>query len=41
MLLFSIAILPLFSGKMAVTRAWGALLVGGYLVYILSLYWVF
>ncbi|HNQ29245.1 MAG TPA: calcium/sodium antiporter [Methanolinea sp.] len=41
LLLFSMAILPLFSGKMTVTRAWGALLVGGYLVYILSLYWVF
>ncbi|OPY36136.1 MAG: putative membrane protein [Methanoregulaceae archaeon PtaU1.Bin059] len=40
MLLFSLAILPLFSGRIAVTRAWGTLLVMGYLAYILALYWM-
>jgi cation:H+ antiporter len=40
MLLFSVAILPLFSGRMAVTRAWGILLITGYLAYILALYWI-
>jgi len=41
LLIFSLAILPLFSGKRIITRIWGAMLVCGYLAYILSLYWVF
>ncbi len=40
MLIFTAAILLLFFGKNAVTRVWGGLLVGGYLVYILALYWM-
>ncbi len=39
--LFTAAILPLFARSRTVTKIWGALLVCGYLVYILSLYWVF
>jgi len=40
MLLFSLAILPLFSGRITLTRAWGVLLMAGYLAYILALYWI-
>lgn len=39
MLLFSVAMLPLFLGKKTLTRAWGALLMGGYFAYILTLFW--
>lgn len=41
LLLFTVAILPLFSGRQMVTRIWGGLLVCGYLLYIISLYWLF
>lgn len=41
LLLFTVAILPLFFGRRMITRIWGGLLVCGYLVYIISLYWVF
>ncbi len=41
LLLFTLAILPLFSGRRVITRVWGAVLVCSYLVYLFTLYWVY